>query len=181
MEQDVQSLDLLDMLESMINGAKKSMFNNKVYVDRDEALGIIEELRNSLPDETVRANEIYKKSREVWSQANDSADDITARAKDDAKDLIEDAKREADGIVADAHSQAELIIREAEDRRAQLIEENSITEAAKQRADEIVGEANARAKEIKRGTREYMDNALLGLSEFLAKTYNEVESNRKSM
>ena len=45
MEQDVQSLDLLDMLQSMISDAKKSMFNNKVSIDRDEALGIIDELR----------------------------------------------------------------------------------------------------------------------------------------
>ena len=65
MEQDVQSLDLLDMLQSMISDAKKSMFNNKVSIDRDEALGIIDELRNSLPEETVRASEFYKKSREV--------------------------------------------------------------------------------------------------------------------
>ncbi|MBQ3867152.1 MAG: ATPase, partial [Clostridia bacterium] len=82
---------------------------------------------------------------------------------------------------ADAHNQAELIVQEAGQRRLQLIEENSITEAARARAEEIISEANARAKEIRHGTREYVDNTLLGLSEFLAKTYNEVEANRKSM
>ncbi|MBO5076904.1 MAG: hypothetical protein J5584_04825 [Clostridia bacterium] len=181
MEQDVQSLDLLDMLESMINSAKKTMFNNKASIDRDEALGIIDELRNSLPEETVRANDFYKRSREVWSQANDNADDIMAKAKGDAGDIIADAQKEADGIVADAHNQAEVILQDAGQRRLQLIEENSITEAAKARAEEIIAEANARAKEIRHGTREYVDNTLLGLSEFLAKTYNEVEANRKSM
>ena len=90
MEQDVQSLDLLDMLESMINSAKKTMFNNKASIDRDEALGIIDELRNSLPEETVRASDFYKRSREVWSQANDNADDIMAKAKGDAGDIIAD-------------------------------------------------------------------------------------------
>ena len=178
MEQDVQSLDLLDMLQSMISDAKKSMFNNKVSIDRDEALGIIDELRNSLPEETVRASEFYKKSREVWSRANDSADDVVSKAKEDAEDIIAKAKDEASGIVSDAHNQAELIIRDAETRRQQLVDENEITVAAQAQAEKIVAEAGATAKEIKLGTWEYVDNTLLGL---LAKTYNEVETNRKNM
>ena len=181
MEQDVQSVDLLDMLQSMISDAKKSMFNNKVSVDRDEVLGIIDELRNSLPEETVRASEFYKKSREVWSRANDSADDVVSKAKEDAEEIIANAKDEANGIVSEAHNQAELIIRDAETRRQQLVDEHEITQAANAQAEKIVAEAGATAKEIKRGTREYVDNTLLGLSEFLAKTYNEVETNRKNM
>ncbi len=180
-EQDVQSIDLLDMLQSMISEAKKSMFNNKVSVDRDEVLGIIDELRNTIPDETVRANEFYKKSREVWSRANDSADDVVTKAKEDADDIISQAKDEANAIVSDAHNQAELIIQDAETRRKQLIDEHEITQAAQVQAEKIVAEAGSRAKEIKQGTREYVDNTLLGLSEFLAKTYNEVETNRKNM
>lgn len=181
MEQDVQSLDLLDMLESIVGGAKKSMFNNKVSVDRDEVLGIIDELRNSIPEETVRANEFYKKSREVWSRANDSADEVVNKAKEDADGIKAQAGDEANAVINDAHSQAELIIRDAELKRDQLVEENEITKAARAEAEKIIAEANNTAKEIKRGTREYVDNTLLGLSEFLAKTYNEVESNRKSM
>ncbi len=181
MEQDVQSLDLLDMLESMIGGAKKSMFNNKVAIDRDEALGIIDELRNSLPEEVVRASEFYKKSREVWSRANESADELANKANSEADDIRAKAEEEANSIISEAHNQAELIIKDAETRRQQMVEEHEITTAAQAQAEEIVADAGKKAKEIRRGTREYVDNTLLGLSEFLAKTYNEVESNRKSV
>ena len=181
MEQDVQSLDLLDMLESMIGGAKKSMFNNKVAVDRDEALGIIDELRNSLPEEVTRANEFYKKSREVWSRANDSADDVINKAKADAEDIKAQAESEANSIISEAHNQAELIIQDAETRRQQMVAEHEITAAAQAESEKIIAEAGQKAKDIRRGTREYVDNTLLGLSEFLAKTYNEVETNRKNM
>lgn len=178
---ELQSVDMLDMLEQMVNGGKRSLVSNRVSVDKDEMLELIYELKNVLPDEIVQANAYYKESRGILESAHNNAEKILQKARDDADACLAKAQKEANTILADAHNDADLIVKEAEARQLQLIDENAITVRATEQARSVVEDANAKAREIRKGTREYMDGKLLELSDFLAKMYNEVEANRKGL
>lgn len=179
---DLQSIDILDMMEQIIGNAKKSLINGgKVAVDREELLSLIDELRSAMPEELVQADSYYKESQNILQSAHDNAEQIIRKAQDDADLCLSKAQKEANAVIADAHGDAELILREAEDKRQQLIDEHEITQQAAEQARQIVDDANVKAREIRKGTREYMDGKLLELSEFLAKSYNEIEANRKAL
>lgn len=178
---ELQSIDMLDMLEQLINNGKKSLISNKVSIDKDEALEIISELKGIMPDEIVQANAYYKESRTILENARNDSAVILNKAQDQADNKIDDAKEQANAIVSEAHEEAEDIIKEAEEKREKLIDAHEITVAAQANAERIIEDANNKANEIKKGTREYLDSKLLNLSDFLAKTYSEVEANRKGL
>ncbi len=178
---ELQSIDMLDMMEQLINGGKKSLISSRVSVDREELLGLIYELRNVLPEEIVQANAYYKESQNILQGAHDNAEQIIRKAQDDSDVCIARAQKEANTIISDAHADADLIIKEAENTRQQMIDSHQITQMATEQARQIVEDANAKAREIRKGTREYMDGKLTELSQFLANTYNEVEANRKAL
>lgn len=183
-EQDeigVQSLELLNGLEELVSDAKKTMFGTKVSINREEALQLIEELRGTIPDELLRANEIYKRSREFLVSANGDADKIIADAHDEADTIIRKAQEEASAIVSDAHGQEELILQEAEKQRLALIDADAVTVAARAKAEQLLNEAYATEKNIHVKTKEYMDSELKKLSDFLANAYKSVEKNREEI
>ena len=64
---------------------------------------------------------------------------------------------------------------------SELISEHRITQMATEQGNEIIGQANERAAEIKRAMKKYLDDKLNYVSDVLAKTYNEIEANKKSI
>lgn len=178
---EIQSIEMLDMMEEIIVRGKKSLLGNRISVDGEELLGLIEELRNILPDEILQANAYYKESQNILQGAHDNAERIIGKAQDDADICIARAQKEAGTIISDAHADAELIVKEAANTRQQMIDSHQVTQMANEQARQIVDDANAKAREIRKGTRDYMDGKLAELGQFLANTYNEVEANRKAL
>ncbi len=178
---ELQSMDMLDMMEQLINGGRKSLISSRVSIDREELLGLIYELRNVLPDEIKQANAYYKESQNILQGAHDNAEQILGKAQNDSDICIARAQQEANAIITDAHEDAELIIKEAEQTRQQMIDSHQITQMATEQARQIVDDANAKAREIRKGTRDYMDGKLTEMSEFMTRLYNEVEANRKAL
>ena len=178
---EIQSIELLEEMEEIINTGRKALLSNRISVDGDELLALINELRDILPQEIVQANAYYKESQDLLKNAYDNAEQIIQKAQDDADVRIARAEKEAGGIITEAHEDAELIIKEAENTRQQMIDSHQVTQIANEQARQSVEDANAKAREIRKGTREYMDGKLMELGKFLADTYNEVEANRKEL
>ncbi len=178
---ELHSIEMLEELEDMIENGKKSLMSGRVSVDKNELLAVIDELKSILPDEIIQANEYYKDSRELRDSAEHEADTIIAQANKEADEIVDKAQNDAEAIIADANSEADAIVKEAHRQQAELISEHRITQMATEQGNEIIGQANERAAEIKRAMKKYLDDKLNYVSDVLAKTYNEIEANKKSI
>lgn len=108
--------NLLDELENELGEAKKSVIlGGKAVVDTDACLGILDELRETLPTEIERAGNIMRERRQI---------------------LI-DAEEEAKQCILAAQKTADEMVQEHEITRNAEIEGKKIIDMARQNAKEV--------------------------------------------
>lgn len=140
---------LLDSLNALVGDARGSLFGqDKVMVDRDELLDLVDALQNQLPEELVKAKAII-----------DSCNELRTNAKRDA---------------AETRKNADAILKDAQERAAKLIEEQTIVEFAKKREAEILEEANRQHDELILGAMEYADHILEEAEESVKNVYQSL-------
>ena len=66
-------INLINELERELTQTKKGMFSYKSLVDVDTCLDILDELRESLPTEIERAQNIMKERRQILIDAEEEA------------------------------------------------------------------------------------------------------------
>ena len=96
---------LLDRLEETINSGKKQMFSNMRLVDANTCLGILQQIRNQLPNELAEATVLLR-----------DCDTIKSEAEKEAQSIVEGAKQEAMRLVAESE-----IMREAQMQASELV------------------------------------------------------------
>lgn len=141
-------LSLLDLLEEELNKGASIPFGNRILVNRDRCLEIINDIRLNLPEEIKQAE---------W------------------------LKMERQKILVEAQKESETIIKEAEKRIEALVEENEITQRAYQQAREIIENSQINAREIRLGSREYADNLLEQVENFLIEQIEILRRNREEL
>ncbi len=114
---------------------------------------------------------------------------------DEVREIIEDirlklpdelkqakwVKEERQRIMADAEAEAQTLIKNAEAKIVKMIDDNVITKQALAQKEEIIENANKISKEISVGTRDYADEVLGKLEEFLEHTMEVVRQNRMEL
>ena len=134
-------LELLDELEKELSDAKKTLFSGtKALVDADTCLGILDELRECLPNEIERATNIMKERRQILIDAEDEAKqciaaaqktademvqehEITRNAEIEAKKIIDMARQNAKEVRLSAKNYALSVFDELKDRVKDLEEQ----------------------------------------------------------
>lgn len=111
----------LEQLEELVREAKSMPLSSSVLVNRDEVLGMIAEMRESLPEEIKRARWIVRDREELLAKARAEGDQILEQAHDDQirmarkEEIVARATQEADRIVSEAEEVARTMRSEAED------------------------------------------------------------------
>jgi len=106
---------LLDMLFGMIDEAKGATFSSeKCVINRDEALDLLDEIRNKLPGELTKAQELMKSKEQYVDKANHEVRRMLDQAQDEAKRLREQAQAEAKRMLEKAQEDAKTIVSESE-------------------------------------------------------------------
>jgi len=111
---------LLEMRE-MIETARMMPMSASVLVNRDEALALLEDAVDLLPEELRRARWLLKEREEFLAQAKKDADDIVDSARVQAERMVErtdiarEARRTAEQVVTDAEAEARRLRHEVED------------------------------------------------------------------
>ncbi len=90
-------------------------------------------------------------------------------------------KMERQKILVDAQKESETIIREAEKRIESLVEENEITQRAYEQARNILESCQNNAKEIRLGSKEYADNLLEQVENYLIEQIEILRQNRQEL
>jgi cell division septum initiation protein DivIVA len=132
-EKDVKRL--LDMLFSVVDEAKGAAFSSdKCVINRDEVLDLVEEIRNKLPMEMKKAQELIRARDEFIAAAKKKAEDILRHAQLEAETKVSESE-----IILQARQKASEIVRRAEDRSKELYHAaNTYTEDALRRTEEAI-------------------------------------------
>lgn len=72
---------LLDALTDLVERARAMPMSSSVLVNRNEALDLLDELREQLPTQITRADEVLSDAGHVLDDARDEADRIVAAAR----------------------------------------------------------------------------------------------------
>lgn len=111
----MEVMKLLEELEELIENSSGVPFGNKVFLDKEDALEIIKEIRISLPDEFKQAEWINMERQRILNSAQGEADKLMENTKSYIQEQVENSE-----IVKEANRQAEAIIKNAEEVARQL-------------------------------------------------------------
>jgi F0F1-type ATP synthase membrane subunit b/b' len=112
---------LLDALTDIVERARAMPMSSSVLVNRNEALDLIDELREALPTQLTRADEVLSDADHVLEGAQAEAEDIIRTARERAAQLVDEqqvvlqAEARARETVAEAEATAAKLRREADD------------------------------------------------------------------
>ncbi|WP_402469063.1 ATP synthase subunit B family protein [Isoptericola aurantiacus] len=101
-------LEIIDDLSALVENARTSPLSTNVKVDRDQALGLVDELRQNLPTQVARADQVLADAEHTLEQAHRKAEEILATARARALELVQDEQ-----VVVQAESRAAEIVAEA--------------------------------------------------------------------
>jgi hypothetical protein len=111
--EDMKSDKLVEDLESIILNAKQMPFTNKKVVSEEEVLQIIDELKETLPEELVQSKQIIAEREKILADAKQHADNMIIQAKDyiakltEEHELVRQAQERAQQILAQANASSE--------------------------------------------------------------------------
>lgn len=113
-------IELLDMLYRMIDDAKGGL-GGTCRINRDDALDILDEIRNKFPAELSEAKKLMSTRNEYLDGAKTDAERIRQQAMDKAKQMVDEheivrqARAEAANVTAQAEKRSEDLKRAAND------------------------------------------------------------------
>ena len=134
----------IDMLYERVEDAKSPALKpNLSMVDRDEVLDLLDELRNQLPVELKRAQELLAAREKFVDEAKRDVERMMRQADLEAKSKVSDSE-----VLYAAKEKARKIIADAEDRSRQLCQvANEYAEDALARTEEAVQAALTEVQE----------------------------------
>lgn len=126
---------LLDLLFGTIDEAKSAAFSSdKCVINREEALDILTEIRNNLPLEIKKAQELIRARDEYIASAKKEVEKMLRQADLDAKTIVSESE-----ILQRARLKSAEMIQHAEERVNELYKvANTYTEDALRRTEEAI-------------------------------------------
>ena len=109
----MKAYELIERLQNEIeNASTVPLLSNKVMLEKNEILDLVEEIKNSIPDEIKEARKIMDNEDLIKQQAKRRADGMIEEARAQKQHLIDtnnitkNANDEAEAIIAAAKNEA---------------------------------------------------------------------------
>jgi|ERR687892_199461 cell division septum initiation protein DivIVA len=118
-------LVLIDRLEELVEDARSFPgFGNTAMVDRDAAFDIIDQMRQTIPEELKQARWIVKERQAMLDEAQKitSEEEVLKRAEKRSAEIMEDARRREREIRLGAEDYADEVLANLEDNLGKLLE-----------------------------------------------------------
>lgn len=128
--------DLLEELVGLTEDAKEMPFVNKSFIEKNQILDIVDEIKANLPHEVRQAKAIVADRTKILDEAKAEAETVVRVAEERRKALLDESE-----ITRQAQEQAEKIISEAKSQA------KSIKNAANQYVDNIMEKAQSTLEE----------------------------------
>ena len=128
--------ELLDTLQSEIENASQVPLINKIMLEKDRILDLLEDLRNAIPKEIAEAKQIAMQQQKIKEDTHKKAEAILEKAKERQKQLIntntitQNAYEEAEQILKNARTESNVFRAKSIDYTYALLEQtqNSLKE-----------------------------------------------------
>ncbi|NLG50937.1 MAG: ATPase [Chloroflexi bacterium] len=140
----IDILHLIDRLEDLLEHGWRLPLGNKVAIDQDMFLNIIDQMRIVIPQEIKQAREVQQERDRYVAQAHEEARRIIAQAREDAARQLDEHKlRKA------ADAQAEAIIQRAQQEASRI--RSGADEYAEAKLKELAGNLSQLQRVIENG------------------------------
>jgi len=161
---------LLKEFYNMIAGARGVPFTEKIMLDEDDLVNLIEDLKNAIPREIKSATQVLEEQKNIVNKAYADADRIVQQAKNEAERILGVAQAEADAKI-----QQEEVVKQA----------NAVAEEIKANALRYQEESKAAADEyalrVKQESLQYADDMLAFLGDNLQSALDGLAGNRQNI
>ena len=108
--------ELIDQLDTLIKDAwSLPLSTEKCILDRNNALALLEEIKNQLPAEVTEAKRLISGKAEFIRQTRDEVDQMRQKAADECRLMVD-----KENVVQEARKRAREIITAAEGKAADL-------------------------------------------------------------
>jgi hypothetical protein len=114
-------LYLLDQLEEMVGISKRVPFSNKVMVEEEHFLDLVEQLRIAIPNEVKQAQRVVRDRERIIAESQMEASRIVEAARSRAEYLISEH-----GVLNEARQRSEELLEQAEERKKRELGEIDI-------------------------------------------------------
>ena len=114
-------MEALEALHQMVAEARGVPLSASAVIPREEALKLIQSIRESLPQEHQQAREIVDERERVLSEAHDKAAFIIEQAREERSrllsraEVVQAAEKEAQRVVTEANAESDSLRHQADD------------------------------------------------------------------
>lgn len=157
-------------LENMINGATRVPVMDKLLIEENELINLLDDLREAIPKEVKNADRVLEEQKQIVN-----------KAYADAETIVQQAKSEAERIVGVAQAKAEEMVQEQEIvKQAQAVSEELKANALAYEEETKKG-ADAYALRVKQDALTYADDMLAYIGETLHSALQGLNENRHNV
>ena len=129
--------ETVDELTTVIENARSVPMSGSCMVPRDHLLDLLDDLRESLPEDVQAAGAIVEQRTEILQQAQAEAERLTGRTRTESEQVLAAAQRQRDDLLGTARRQRDELL-----TRAQAAAENLLADAEAE-ADRLIEEGRA--------------------------------------
>ena len=129
--------ETVDELTTVIENARSVPMSGSCMVPRDHLLDLLDDLRESLPEDVQAAGAIVEQRTEILQQAQAEAERLTGRTRGESEQLLSSARRQRDELLATARRQRDELLTQAQTDAEDIVVE------AESEAERLVAEAVA--------------------------------------
>lgn len=162
-------IELLDMIQILIEEAGKVPMTNKVMVDKDQMLSLIESLYNHMPEEFRTAQWITKEKERILKDATEQAEKIKQESYDYHRkrlknhDVVKEAKLQAETIIKKADRSSKVIKTEAAEYAGEILHslevniekfKNEMLASVKENIGQSLGQIDSHMTEVVESLKE---------------------------
>jgi cell division septum initiation protein DivIVA len=170
--------ETVDELSTVIEHARSVPMSGSCMVPRDHVLDLLDDLRESLPEDVQAAGAIVEQRTEILQAAQAEAELLTRRTRHEADQLLASAGRQREEVLGVARRQRDEILAQAQADAGELIaqaerEAERIVEEGRRHHDALVAEGQAEHERLVLETEVYQ-TALAQSDELGAQTAAEV-------
>ena len=129
--------ETVDELTTVIESARSVPMSASCMVPRDHLLDLLDDLRESLPEDVRAAGAIVEQRTEILQQAQAEAERLTGRTRGESDQLLSTARRQREELLATARRQRDELLTQAQADAEELLAE------AELEAERLVAEGAA--------------------------------------
>ncbi len=115
--------ETVDELTTVIENARSVPMSSSCMVPRDHLLDLLDDLRESLPEEVQAAGAIVEQRQEILQQAQAEAERLTQRTRSDCEQMLANVRRQREEILGVARRQRDELLGRAQEEAEELLEQ----------------------------------------------------------